>query len=127
MTIKTIVGLYETGVATVTNYTTAGAASLPVKIEDRDNFSIIIIAGATQGVDYKVQVNNASTVVPATDVEASAGWVDFVAESVVAAGANEVIGYTNTGFKWVRIIQQLSVSTDNITWGISSTQAIPGY
>jgi hypothetical protein len=53
--------------------------------------------------------------------------VDYVAESTVAAGANEVIAYDNKGFKWVRIIQQLDTSTDNITWGISSTRQKAGY
>jgi len=127
MTIKVDVDLYETGVATVASYATAGASSTPVRIDDKDNFSIIVIAGATNGVSFKVQVNNASTVDPTTDVEASAGWSDFVAEALVAAGATSAISYANTGFKWVRIIQKLNVATDNITWGISTTSSKPGY
>lgn len=115
------IDLYETGVATVTNYATAGAASLPIRVDDADRIGIIIIAGASQAVDYKVQINN-GTVVPSTDVEASLGWADYVAESTVAAGASEATSFVNPGFKWVRIIQQLDTSTDDITWGISTVR-----
>lgn len=126
MTIVTTVDLYETGVATVTNYTTAGAASTPIKIHDADTFAIIVLAGASQAVDFKVQINN-SVVVPSTDVEATAGWADYVVEEVVSAGANSAKSYANQGFMWVRIIQQLDTSTDDITWGISTTRQKPGY
>ena len=115
--------LYETDVATVTDYTTAGAASLPVDIHNVDTFTILVISGANESTDYKVQVNNSPTVDPLTDIEASAGWADFVAESTVVAGASEAIGYTNTGFRWVRIIQQLDTTTDDITWGISKIKS----
>lgn len=111
--------LYETGVATVTNYTTAGAASTPVNVSDANRIGIIVISGSSQATDYKVQINN--LVSPAA-LEASPGWADYVAESTVAAGASEATSFVNPGFRWVRIIQQLDTSTDDITWGISTVR-----
>lgn len=116
--------LYETGVATVTDYTTAGAASGRVKVGDATSFSILMIAGSSQAVDFKVQVNSLAD--PA-ELEASAGWADFVSEVTLATGTTSAIQYDNPGFKWVRIIQQLDTSTDNITWGISTLRDKPGY
>lgn len=111
--------LYETGVATVTNYTTAGAASTPVNVSDANRIGIIVISGSSQATDYKVQINN---LLSPLALEASPGWADYVAESTVAAGASEATSFVNPGFRWVRIIQQLDTSTDDITWGISTVR-----
>lgn len=120
MPIKVFTGdLYETGVATATNYATAGAASARVYVGDANAFSIIMIAGASQSVDYKVQINNLLDPLVA---EASPGWADYVTESTVAATATEAISYGSLGFRWVRIIQQLDTSTDDITWAISTVR-----
>ena len=116
--------LYETGVATVTNYATAGAARPMVKIQDASKVAFIVISGASNATDYKIQVNN---LLSPLNAEASPGWADWIAESTVAAGASEATSYDNPGFRWCRIIQQLDTVTDNATFGISTLRDKAGY
>ncbi len=118
------VDLYAIDIATATNYATAGAATTRVKIDDCDRFSVTMIAGSSNAVDYKVQVNN---LLDPLLLEASPGWSDFVAESTIAAGASESITYASPGFRWVRIIQQLDTTTDDVTMSIATLRDKPGY
>ncbi len=125
MAVKvTTVDLYEIDVATVTNYTTAGAASARVYVGDCTNFAYSMIAGASQAVDYKIQVNN---LLDPLQLEASPGWSDFVVESTVSATATEAFTVVNPGFRWVRLIQQLDTSTDDVTFTISTVRDKAGY
>lgn len=117
--------LYSTAVTTVAAYTTAGAASARVLVGDSTSFSILMIApAATNGVSFKIQVNSLAD--PA-QLEASAGWADFVSEVTLTAGQSSAIKYDNPGFKWARIIQKLATGTDTVTWGISTLRDKPGY